>query len=254
VKTTLADVPFSNRFYIMERWVVESESHPTTAEEAAVGTKNKSKRRASHITTPSSGQHKMTSCAYLTVTSEAIFTKSCPFEATIIKESAKQISDICTQWNKMAQEGLKRTEETRRQRIQEEMDLDADRIPIEEDADTAENDSAAHEADGSIEIRHMGRRNSWVAGDVYRPSPEEDVSESKTNSKCRSLVWKGKSTKQQNFARRSFSRSLSNLLSKSTRRRVSTSTTSSTDTPAVSSSVDGPASTSSNPVPIVSVA
>jgi hypothetical protein len=272
VKTTLADIPFCNRFYVMERWVVQSESHPITAQEAVVGNKKNGKKRDNHGRSPSnaSGHHagsKMTSCAYLTVTSQTIFTQSCPFETTIVKESAKQISDICTQWNKLAQEGLKRTEETRRQRLQEEEEVqqlgEAEESQPAESKGTAPKFSegeTAFEGDESIEIRHMGRRNSWVAGDEYSPEPEERNAGQPTSPKSRlSSSWKGKSiVRQSKSGKRSFSRSISNLLAKSTRRRSSATLSSTTslateDPPLLSSGIEKPSTSSSTPVPVVSV-
>jgi hypothetical protein len=265
IKTTLSDIPFSNRFYIMERWLVTSESHPTTPEEDVPnnssivsnhkkGGKPKKQRPSSSASFSSNHHHhhsskKMTSCSYLTVTSQVIFTQDCPFEATVVKESTKQISEICMQWNKMAQEGLKRTEETRRLRLREEeeeeqlaattTENEGASIKNETTPTTASSSSssssqkdAAYEADESIEIQHMGRRNSWVAGDAYPPMGGEEGSKDKRSNQF-SSSWKGISTRRKSTTagRRSLSRSLSNLI----KRRSSTTIASSTSPSQVTS-------------------
>mmetsp|Transcript_53310 Transcript_53310/g.129576 ORF Transcript_53310/g.129576 Transcript_53310/m.129576 type:complete len:856 (-) Transcript_53310:79-2646(-) len=163
IKTTLADIPFADRFYLMERWVVTSEKETDK--------KNKG-------TTPTKKSSRSTSCACLSVTSQVFFTQSCPFESTVHKESAKQINQICKQWNEMAQEALKRTEETRRQRLEDEKvenlnDDDEDSIDDTEDGTTSSSDgdqtvptSYPPTSDGEIEIEHVSRQKSWVVGDA----------------------------------------------------------------------------------------
>jgi hypothetical protein len=227
MKTTLSDIPFSKNFYIMERWLVTSESHPEDLT-ALSDHKGRKRQHSGHI------KKKMTSTAFLTITSQVIFTQTCAFESTILKESAKQITDISKQWNKMAQEGLKRTEETRRQRLQEEEDFESEHQLQEEKKEEAEmvasheattmsqEQQNAHENDESIEIQHMGRRNSWVAGDVYVPQPdlEEEIAVIKDGRMSGlNLSWKGKSARRSTSGRRSFSRSFSNMMA---RRRPST--------------------------------
>lgn len=276
MKTTLSDIPFSNRFYIMERWLVTSESH--TEDDGPKATKSNKKHKspkhidAKHQVLPqgSSTSHhhksgKMTSTAFLTITSQVVFTQQCTFEATILKESAKQISDISNQWNKMAQEGLKRTEEARRQRLRdkefeedehdEKIELRLPQRTVKKDAETTQEKSneAKHENDESIEIQHMGRRNSWVAGDPFCPSPEEehDLKDLSLNARLSKVI---KSRQQKSKSgRRSLSRSLSNLIA---RRRSSTLSTvsSSANGTAVSPSNDtGPIKTTPLQIPVVSV-
>ncbi|KAL3915499.1 MAG: hypothetical protein SGILL_005624 [Bacillariaceae sp.] len=204
MKTSLSDIPFSKNFYIMERWLVTSESHPEefpsscgsdTKKKKQRGRNSKTPQAATATTTPHHhhhhhGKRKMTSTAFLTITSQVVFTQTCAFESTILKESAKQIKEISSQWNKMAQEGLKRTEETRRQRLQEETEFEEEE-DFWQDEKNDETDviqsgmmmtlsqeqqqQAAFDNDESIEIHHMGRRNSWVAGDVYCPTSPSDL-------------------------------------------------------------------------------
>lgn len=88
-KTTLADIPFCDRFYVMERWIVTTE-----------------KRGNDDY------------CACLSVYAQVFFTKRCPFESQITTKSRETILEVANQWSEMADEALKRTEEARFLRIQ----------------------------------------------------------------------------------------------------------------------------------------
>ena len=185
----------------------------------------------------------------------------------ILKESAKQIAEISKKWNKMAQEGLKRTEETRRQRLQEKEEMESEHQLQEEkkeEAEMIENHQSispshcqetAYEKDESIEIQHMGRRNSWVAGDVYIPQPESADEIAAINDGRMSglnLSWKGKSTRQSSKSgRRSLSRSFSNMMAK--RRSSTLSRKASPANSPTSGDNEEVAATPATPGPVVSV-
>jgi hypothetical protein len=127
IKTTLKDIPFCNRFYLIERWIVDG-----TGTSSSINSKNNNKNRKhttkkqqhntdtekdrNHNPSSASSSH----CIYLTVTSKCFFTEECPFESAIVKESAKQIGEISKCWYAMAQDGLKRTEETRTKRLRQQ--------------------------------------------------------------------------------------------------------------------------------------
>ncbi|KAG7365475.1 protein of unknown function DUF4782 containing protein [Nitzschia inconspicua] len=250
MKTTLSDIPFSNRFYVMERWLVTSESHPEgeclqTSPSEKKNNTNKKRQDVHNNKTPmgesNSSHHptksgKMTSTAFLTITSQVVFTQACAFEATILKESAKQISEISNQWNKMAQAGLKRTEETRRQRLMEEELEDEDHLgsiqPVTVATTKAKDPTPSqvpkstedYENDGSIEIQHMGRRNSWVAGDPYCPPLNDEYHGKDLSLNARLSMRNPRRLKK---GRRSITQSLSNLIP---RRRSSTLSTSTNET------------------------
>jgi hypothetical protein len=86
-KTSLADIPYCDRFTVMERWVITATKDDDcyTARVA-------------------------TAC-------EVFFTKSCPFEGQIRSKSASTISEVVTAWCAMAQEALKLTEQAKQDRI-----------------------------------------------------------------------------------------------------------------------------------------
>lgn len=89
-KTTLKDIPFCDRFYVLERWLVTSE-----------------KRKDQYVST-------------MTVTCQVVFSKSCSFESTIVSKSQDTVTDIASQWNVMAQTALQLTEQARRERLEQD--------------------------------------------------------------------------------------------------------------------------------------
>jgi VAD1 Analog of StAR-related lipid transfer domain len=93
-RTVLSDIPFSERFFVKERWVI-------TAGKVE-------KRYVTHVTA---------SC-------EAAFNQSCPFESQIKTKSTSTISDVVTSWCKMATEAIKLTEKAKLDRLQRTLDED----------------------------------------------------------------------------------------------------------------------------------
>lgn len=97
-RTTMKDVPYSDRFYIMERWVVTA-------------TKKDDMYHAS-----------------LSIHSQVFFTKSCPFESQIVSKSQETFKEISSTWINMAHQALKLTEKARQIRLQQSSSRD----PIQE--------------------------------------------------------------------------------------------------------------------------
>jgi hypothetical protein len=111
-KTSLADIPYCDRFTVMERWVITATKDDDcyTARVA-------------------------TAC-------EVFFTKSCPFEGQIRSKSASTISEVVTAWCAMAQEALKLTERAKQDRIRR-IQTDEDETwddPVHDDADNPTSD------------------------------------------------------------------------------------------------------------------
>jgi hypothetical protein len=146
-KTTLTDIPFCDRFFVMERWVVTAEKLQDDRYHAS-----------------------------LSVFAQVFFTKKCPFESQIYSKSEETILDIAQQWTVMAQEALKLTEQTRRVRIQNETSLaqlDSKNLPppkAEENAEEDDDDTDTDDDDTqSIEIQRIGRKQSCIMGEVPEP-------------------------------------------------------------------------------------
>ena len=91
VKTTLADIPFCDRFNVMERWII-------TAEKTEDGT--------------------YVSC--FTTSVQVFFYKSCPFESQIRSKTLSSITDVCNAWYHMAIHTLRLSEQHKQERIRQE--------------------------------------------------------------------------------------------------------------------------------------
>lgn len=155
IMVTLSDIPFSKQFYLIERWIIDG---TRTALETYTNSnrnsrKKNTKQQSGNISTKVSSSH----CVYLTISSEVYFTRECPFESTVRKESTKQICEISKCWNAMAQAGLKRTEETRTKRLRQK---EKERILQESPASSLDANSSTYnknmcESTESIEIEHV---------------------------------------------------------------------------------------------------
>ncbi|GAX12805.1 hypothetical protein FisN_15Hh284 [Fistulifera solaris] len=88
MKTTLRDIPFADRFFVLERWVVNAKK-----DEYGLYT------------------------ILLSISTGAVFTGSCPFESPIRSRSAAAVSDVVNAWCAMATEALKLTEQTKISRL-----------------------------------------------------------------------------------------------------------------------------------------
>ena len=184
-KTTVTDIPFSDRFHVMERWVVTAE-----------------KRDNRYV-------------SLLSIHSEAFFTKKCPFESKIKSTSKETVLEIAKQWCEMAQEALKLTEAHRVKRIRDESltdivgDDDSSLGVQQQNCYPSEQDLAAGcdftaEDYESIEVKHSGSQKSWVIGE------EQDENLSCTDEKYGAFV--GNRKRGSSIGR--MGRSLSNLVRK----------------------------------------
>ncbi|GAX20236.1 hypothetical protein FisN_15Lh284 [Fistulifera solaris] len=93
MKTTLRDIPFSDRFFVLERWVVNAKKDDY-------------------------GLYTI----LLSVSTGAVFTGSCPFEGPIRSRSAAAVSDVVNAWCAMATEALRLTERTKISRLDHKAD------------------------------------------------------------------------------------------------------------------------------------
>ena len=96
-QTQLADIPFADRFLVVERWIVEA-------------VENDSSDRVS-------SEDMATYTSKLTVYAEVVMLKSCSWEAQIQKKASKTFTDLVTDWCKTATKALKATEEKKRARL-----------------------------------------------------------------------------------------------------------------------------------------
>ena len=94
MKTTLADIPFCDRFYVMERWILKAEKS-------------------------SDGTYR----CYLSTCCQVFFVKSCPFESQIRTKTKSSLNDVSTAWLHMASKALVLSEKHKEERIRQQQDL-----------------------------------------------------------------------------------------------------------------------------------
>jgi hypothetical protein len=87
-RTDLADIPFADRFFVLERWIVRASKHNDRY------------------------------VANVTVSCQVVFTQNCALEQQIRSKSVSAIADIVTAWCQMATEALQVTEQNKLQRLQ----------------------------------------------------------------------------------------------------------------------------------------
>ena len=98
--TQLSDIPFSDRFQVMERWVLEV----VPEEEKPQSTDNNTTLH--------------TATCKLTVHAEVQMLKSCSWEPQIRKKASETFTEVVTEWCKSATKALKVTEEKKQKRLQ----------------------------------------------------------------------------------------------------------------------------------------
>ena len=109
-RTDLKDIPFCDKFYVLERWIIRAEKVQDGSTYKYVST--------------------------LTASSEVVFTQSCSFAGQIRSKSASTIKDLVKCWCSMAKEALKLTEQRKTLRLQHEQEeVDSD---IEDDTENEE--------------------------------------------------------------------------------------------------------------------
>ena len=97
--TQLSDIPFSDRFQVMERWVLEV----VPEEEKSPSTDNNTTLQ--------------TATCKLTVHAEVQMLKSCSWEPQIRKKASETFTEVVKEWCKSATKALKATEEQKQKRL-----------------------------------------------------------------------------------------------------------------------------------------
>ena len=139
--TNLSDIPFSDRFFVMERWIV-------TAEKV-------------------NGRY----VAHVSASCEVIFHQSCPFEYQIKSKSTSTIADIVKSWCSMATEALKLAERAKLNRLQRS-GLDDD------DDDTAQHydtDDDHHPLEKSEGLEVVARQLGDDDDDLVEGQPQHHI-------------------------------------------------------------------------------
>ena len=141
-KTTMSNIPFSDRFYVLERWLITSQ-----------------KRDDQYVST-------------MSVSCQVVFSKPCSFESFIVSKSQETVTEIATKWNEVVQKALQRTEEARRERLQQDKEKPKPRrlapTTFKPESPTSRVSATPPEAigtDSSIEVERIGRSSSRIMGE-----------------------------------------------------------------------------------------
>lgn len=111
--THLAEIPFSDRFRVLERWILEITDEGEVCETpTAKGSVTSSAAATAGFEI---ARTKITSCT-LAVYAEVQMLKSCSWEPQIRKKASETFTDVATDWCKSAVVALAATEEQKRKR------------------------------------------------------------------------------------------------------------------------------------------
>ena len=120
--TQLVDIPFADRFRVIERWVVEAVKNNDAAAvkqsaAAAVGDDSGNKQSPNSQSPNSQSQRQdgiiddaLYTCK-LSVQAEVELLKRCSWETQIRKKASKTLAEVVTEWCKSATMALRATEE-----------------------------------------------------------------------------------------------------------------------------------------------
>jgi len=125
--TQLVDIPFADRFRVIERWVVEAVKNNDAAavvkqpSSAAEGDASGNKQSPNLQSQQQDGimDDALYTCK-LSVQAEVELLKSCSWEAQIRKKASETFTEVVTEWCKSATVALKATEEQKRKRLRQD--------------------------------------------------------------------------------------------------------------------------------------
>lgn len=101
-ETRLSEIPFADKFMVLERWIIESV-----------------KKNESNGGGGSGGGGGLYTCK-LTVHAEVIMLGSCRFESQIRKKASETFTEVTMEWCKLATKALEATREQKRKRMRNE--------------------------------------------------------------------------------------------------------------------------------------
>jgi hypothetical protein len=101
-ETRLSEIPFADKFMVLERWIIESV-----------------KKNESNDGGGSGGGGGLYTCK-LTVHAEVIMLGSCRFESQIRKKASETFTEVTMDWCKLATKALEATREQKRKRMRNE--------------------------------------------------------------------------------------------------------------------------------------
>ena len=138
-QTQLSEVPFSDRFKVLERWVVEAVKNRNDGNGGRGGA--------------GGGLY---TCK-LTVHAEVIMISHCRFEPQIRKKAAETFTDLTTGWCKLATKALEATKEQKRKRLRNE-----EQHLFDDGTDTVVDDTSARR-----QIRSKKSRGATTESELF---------------------------------------------------------------------------------------
>lgn len=159
-RTDLSDIPFCDRFYVLERWIIRAEK---ILDEAASGQKPKYK----YVST-------------LDATSGVVFSQSCQFASQIKSKSASTIQDLVKCWCTMAKEALKLTEQRKSLRLKHEQEGDSEVDCYETDLEEENSESNKHE-----QCKGKPRTHEEEGVEMIWPEKDASIATESATGKCR---------------------------------------------------------------------
>lgn len=146
-ETTLADIPFGDRFKVYERWIVRADKEPPPSGSSAGG--------GATATAPS------TYNARLSASCQVVFdpTQPCPFEGHIRTKTKSTVNEVATAWCSMAQQALKLAHKAKQERLRQELQSTYHPKTCHPNEDDAPDDRTTKPLDPpieAIEVEHDG--------------------------------------------------------------------------------------------------
>jgi hypothetical protein len=186
--TTFADIPFHDRFCVMERWVIRAEKEDLETPPVNDHEEDVSQPHPYH-----QQQHRYT-CS-VKASCDVVFLQSCPFEYQIRRQASSTLVEVSQAWCSMAQEALQLAEQAKSDRLLR-LDVEQDLTLDCESESASDNASAPSNSEYGIEVDYvpqaqvvqgtitpMGRFSKsrrWPIGSTqgskHSPSPEALVS------------------------------------------------------------------------------
>ena len=137
-ETRLSEIPFADRFKVIERWIIES-----------------AKKNESNGGVGSAGGGGGLYTCKLTVHAEVIMLGSCRFESQIRKKASETFTEVTMEWCKLATKALEATREQKRKRMRnEEQQYDDDDDDDRNDSIVGDDDTRQQEEESKKKKLH----------------------------------------------------------------------------------------------------
>ncbi|KAL7472174.1 hypothetical protein ACHAXS_013617 [Conticribra weissflogii] len=153
-QTSLADIPYADRFRVVERWIVEAVRNDDADDDDRNNHRHRNRNRNCN---PYDTARYATA---LSVHAEVVMLKSCSFESQIRNKASQTFTEMVTKWCETAKAALQATEERKQQRLTPSVVVDG-----EENADAVNAPSTGQESKSTLLERHrqnLEELDKWI--------------------------------------------------------------------------------------------